>query len=583
MATMIAPNERIKNPVAPKQIWCGVYTRVSTDEQARGDFNSMDAQREYCQAFIKSREGEGWRLYPQAYDDPGWSGGTMDRPGVKRLLSDVVQGKVQVIVAYKFDRLSRDMKDFLDMLAVLERHGASFVSVTQHIDTSTPAGRVMRSILMTFSQFERETIAERTRDKMAAARRKGLWVGGHRLLGYEVDEKTKFLVPNPKEARQVKEMFEIYLHTKSLSKAARLINEQYRSKAYVTKAGKRRGGKPFTKTNLHYMLSNPVYIGKNWYRKRDELLDGQHPAIVDAGVFDRVRRILRHNGEKKKSVTQNRHNFLLKGLVKCAACGSMMTAYHAISRGKAYRYYRCTKVNNLDRSGCEVACVSAPELEALIVNRLKVLGENRELADRIVRRAQKEHEGKLPDLRAQVADKMGERRRIDEEADGLVQALAKLKGDVAKNPFIADRLEALAASRREVEDEVKRLNVEIERWQAQALDADQVRRAFARVTDAFGKLAPEEQQELMRLLVKEIVYDGRERTIRIAFRQIPDIASLLSGDGTGNLLRCYQSTDTLGRLDSNQGMRGSKPRALPLGYAPITISLSNSGKARALP
>lgn len=341
--------------------WCAVYTRQSVSERltfktgtngrataAPQTFSSVDAQREACEAFIKSRVGEGWKVYPERFDDEGFSGGNMDRPALQRLLALIRQGKIQVIVAYKYDRLSRSMRDFVKLLELLDRHGVAFVSITQQFDTSTSIGRMFQMMLMGFAQFEREMISERTRDKRAAMIHKGKWPGGMPVIGYDVDYTNKKLIVNRKEDKQAHDQFLLYLKEKSLSRAARQLNGLgYRLKVWTTKKGEQRGGRRYNKANLTELLKNPIYLGK--VRYKSELFDSEHPAIIEESLFQRVQKLLSKNGEHNKSANQDKHDFLLRGFVRCTACGSMMSPNFAYSRGRKYFYYKCVKVNKLDK------------------------------------------------------------------------------------------------------------------------------------------------------------------------------------------------------------------------------------------
>ncbi|MDE2312987.1 MAG: recombinase family protein, partial [Elusimicrobia bacterium] len=403
--------------------WCAIYTRKSTDENLRGDFTSLDAQREYCEAFIKSREGEGWRAFPVEYNDPGFTGGNMDRPGLKKLLIDARRGKFHAVVTYKYDRLSRNTRDFLHILDIFDKHGIAYVSVTQPIDTGSSVGRLMRSILMDFAQFERELISERTRDKRAAMAKKGKWPGGHPVLGYNVDKETKKLFINPLEAKQVRVLFETYLRIKSLSQTARELNKQgLRMKQWDTRVGNRRGGRRFNKANLDYVLRNPVYLGK--IRHKGEVNEGEHKPILDSDIFSRVQKQLSSNGEKNKSPNQNKHNFLLRGLVRCSACGYQMIPNFAHSKGHKYFYYKCLSVNKMDKTACPTKSVPARELEKIVLDRLAFLGRSRELVDRIVARAKEKSNSELPSKRQEKVQVIAQIGKIEADLRNVVDTIA---------------------------------------------------------------------------------------------------------------------------------------------------------------
>lgn len=244
-----------------------IYTRKSTEEGLEQEFNSLDAQRESGENYIKAQVNEGWECLPDRYDDGGFSGGNMDRPALKRLLADIEAGKVDSVVVYKVDRLSRSLLDFAKMVETFDRHQVSFVSVTQLINTSTSMGRLMLNVLLSFAQFEREIISERTRDKIAAARRRGKWSGGMPLLGYDVDPRGSKLIVNEDEAIRVRAIFELYLDRQSMiSTITELDRRGWVNKLWVTRKGHERGGRQFTKTSLYKLLTNVTYAGKIRYK-----------------------------------------------------------------------------------------------------------------------------------------------------------------------------------------------------------------------------------------------------------------------------------------------------------------------------
>src|SRR6516165_6376454 len=284
-----------KNSVAVR---CAIYTRKSTEVGLEQNFNSLDAQREACLAYIQSQRHEGWKCLPARYDDGGFTGGNMDRPALKRLLADVEAGKIDCLVTYKIDRLSRSLLDFARIIGIFEQHHVSFVSITQQFNSATSMGRLVLNVLLSFAQFEREIISERTRDKIAATRRKGKWSGGLPVLGYDVDPQFLRLVVNAKEAARVRAIFDLYLEHEGLLPVVRELERRgWRTKAWVTRKGHKMGGQPFVKTNLHKLLTNPTYAGKLRYKK--ELHKGEHPAIVDPVKWQKVQELLqrrRHKG-----------------------------------------------------------------------------------------------------------------------------------------------------------------------------------------------------------------------------------------------------------------------------------------------
>jgi DNA invertase Pin-like site-specific DNA recombinase len=273
---------------------CALYTRKSSDEGLDQAFNSLDAQREACQAYVKSQKGEGWRALATIYDDGGYSGGTMERPALQRLLADIEADRVDVVVVYKIDRLTRSLTDFARMVDLFDRHGATFVSVTQAFNTTTSMGRLTLNVLLSFAQFEREVTGERIRDKIAASKSKGMWMGGNVPLGYDLPtEGSRALVVNEAEAAAVRTIFSTYLELGSVHALQRWLDARgIRSKRRRTRAGRTIGGRAFSRGALFQLLRNRIYLGQIVHK--DKVHDGLHPAIVDVALFERRGR--RHVG-----------------------------------------------------------------------------------------------------------------------------------------------------------------------------------------------------------------------------------------------------------------------------------------------
>src|SRR6202161_1056990 len=275
---------------------CAVYTRKSSEEGLEQDFNSLHAQREASEAFIKSQQGEGWKLVNTAYDDGGLSGGNMERPALQRPLEDIRAGSIDVVVVYKVDRLTRSLADFARMVELFDAQGVSFVAVTQQFNTTTSMGRLTLNVLLSFAQFEREVIGERIRDKVAASKRKGIWMGGTLPIGYDVRERK--LVVNKHEAKTVQHIFERYLELGSV----RLLKRELDGRGVVsaTKASKKgntRGGKPFSRGALYNLLSNPIYVGG--IRPRDERHPGQHEPTVGRHLWEKVQEQLTSRAQRQ--------------------------------------------------------------------------------------------------------------------------------------------------------------------------------------------------------------------------------------------------------------------------------------------
>jgi len=314
---------------------CGIYTRKSSEEGLEQSFNSLDAQREACEAFIASQRHEGWRLLPARYDDGGYSGGTMERPALKRLLEDVEAKKVNVIVVYKVDRLTRSLADFAKIVEALDARGVSFVSVTQQFNTTTSMGRLTLNILLSFAQFEREVTGERIRDKIAASKKRGMWMGGPLPLGYDLEDHK--LIPHPAEAALVCNIFALYLKLGCVRKLAAHLNRgNVKTKTWVTKEGGRVGGVSFARGHLYFLLRNHLYIGE--IRHRDRWYPGEHPGIVPRELWDQVQAQLDSHLRAHRNGARDRSSSLLTGLIQDGE-GNRFTPSFTIRRGRRYRYY----------------------------------------------------------------------------------------------------------------------------------------------------------------------------------------------------------------------------------------------------
>ena len=279
---------------------CAIYTRKSTEEGLDQDFNSLDAQREAAEAYIRSQAHAGWTCLQERYDDGGYTGSNLDRPALQRLLADIRAGQIDCLLTHRVDRLSRSLLDFAKLMELFEQHQVAFVSVTQHFNSGTSMGRLVLNVLLSFAQFERELIAERTRDKVAAARRKGKWSGGLPILGYDVDARTKKLVINEEEAVRVRAIFVLYLeHRGLLPVVEEMARRGWCNKQSRTRQGRVRGGRPFTKGSLYQLLTNVTSRGQVRYHQ--EIHPGEQPAIVDPQVWQDVQALLAHHGHTRHS------------------------------------------------------------------------------------------------------------------------------------------------------------------------------------------------------------------------------------------------------------------------------------------
>jgi site-specific DNA recombinase len=352
---------------SPKPVRCAIYTRVSTDQGLEQDFNSLDAQYDASQAYIRSQAHAGWILLRGKYDDGGFSGGNTDRPALQRLLADVTAGKIDVIVVYKVDRLTRSLADFAKLVELFDTHDVSFVSVTQQFNTTTSMGRLTLNVLLSFAQFEREVTSERIRDKIAASKRKGLWVGGMAALGY--DTKDRKISINEIEADRVRTIFRSYLRLGSLNRLMTDLRDQgIVTKVRTLKTGKTVGGIPFTRGPLAHLLRNRFYIGEVAFK--GEVLPGEQPAIVDRQLFDAVQAKLTQQMNNHK-IARMRSEALLAGRIFDDR-GNRMTPTHVRKRGIKYRYYLSSTLlqGQAQRSG-SIRRVPATHIEALVTRSVR--------------------------------------------------------------------------------------------------------------------------------------------------------------------------------------------------------------------
>src|SRR5580704_11106244 len=341
---------------------CAVYTRVSTEHGLEQEFNSLDNQREASEAYVKSQAHEGWKLIRTRYDDGGYSGGSMERPALERLLDDVRAHRIDVIIVYKVDRLTRSLADFAKLVELFDAHQVSFVSVTQAFNTTTSMGRLTLNVLLSFAQFEREVTGERIRDKIAASKKKGMRMGGPVPIGYEARDKK--LVLNPQEAERVRIIFRRYLDLGSLTALA----QDLRGRRIVTKISRRadgsvRGGIPFTKGPLAYLLRNPVYIGEVVHTGKR--YPGEHGAILEVDLFGAVQKMLAAQ-KRARSYARANTGSLLTGRIFDDR-GNRMTPSTANARGVRYRYYvSCVLAQGRKNDAGSVPRIPAPEIEAAV-------------------------------------------------------------------------------------------------------------------------------------------------------------------------------------------------------------------------
>lgn len=352
-----------------KHIRCAIYTRKSSEEGLDQSFNSLEAQREACCSFVLSQKHEGWLVLSNRYDDGGFSGGTMERPGLQRLLGDIQSGKVDTVVVYKVDRLTRSLADFAKIIEVFDSHRVSFVSVTQHFNTTTSMGRLTLNVLLSFAQFEREITGERIRDKVAASKKKGIWMGGMVPLGYDCVDRR--LIVNQAEADTVRAIFRHYLRLGCVRKLKEFLeHKQIRSKVRRSIAGRTYGGAVYSRGALHHLLCNRIYLGEIVHRGQP--FPGQHQPIVPQKLWDQVAARLQTNNQAHRTRKSNSTPSLLCGRL-FDVNGVRFTPTHAVKKGKRYRYYTSQSVVRKTGSRPIVARFPAQELESFVSGQIGLL------------------------------------------------------------------------------------------------------------------------------------------------------------------------------------------------------------------
>lgn len=492
------------NNGTPKPVRCAIYTRKSTEEGLNQDFNSLDAQRDAAEAYIRSQAGEGWICAPTQYDDGGYTGANMERPAMRRLLADSQAGKIDCVVVYKVDRLSRSIRDFAKIMEIFEKHGTTFVSVTQQFNTTTSLGRLTLNILLSFAQFEREIISERTRDKQSAAKKRGKWTGGHLILGYDLDSRSSRLVINGEEAEQVRSMFQWYLAGESVfSITAKASQSGWRNKQWTTQDGKLYGGQPIRRAHVYNLLANTLYTGRMLVD--GEFYPGEHEAVIDQQTFDLVQARLKQNSTNGDHRHRTRMESLLRGLIYCAGCGSAMYQTYSSSKERRYRYYVCSRAQQQTENYCVTRSVSAPAVEDAVfesIRRVSVHPRVLEETARVIRHR----------LTEEIA-------RLREEMNGVHLRVKNLKSQVVRlRTPDASREAELKEQIGAGEARVTELKREILVRERGRVDGEELRKTMEPFEALWKTMNVQEQGLLLRQLVEKVGYDGRTGKVTVSFK-----------------------------------------------------------------
>jgi len=507
-ASRARPSRNGTSPPAPRRV--AIYTRQSVD---RGDqFGSTDAQREAIAAYVASQRGTGWEALVARYDDRGESGSTIERPAFQRLLADVDAGGVDIVAVYKTDRLSRSLLDFTQLMRRFEERGVEFVSVTQQFSTSTSVGRMTLNLLATFAQFERETISERTRDKIAATRRRGLWTGGRPVLGYDAVDGR--LVVNADEAERVRATFSLYLERGSLLRVAEALRARgWANKTWTNRAGALVPGLAFNKLGVGRLLTNVLYRGR--ITLGDEVFDGAHEAIVDQPTWDAVQSLLARHGLPDARGGRNRWGVLLRGLLRCAVCDSAMPHHFASRGGRKYSSYVCARYAKQGAAACPGSRVAVGEIEMFVVERVQAIGRDPTLLQATIDAAKARLVARAPDIDAEVARIQVDLDRATAERRNLVAAIGAGTGS---SPALAERLAqvddavaGLSARRDELQTERRALDGAV-------VDESDLRGELQAFAPLWAELTSRERARVLALLIERVTFDGRNDEISITFR-----------------------------------------------------------------
>lgn len=499
------------------RVRCAIYTRKSTEEGLEQEFNSLDAQREAGEAFVISQKHEGWTAMPQRYDDGGFSGGNLERPALERLLEDVENHRVDCVVVYKVDRLSRSLLDFARIMEAFDRNGVSFCSVTQQFNTSTSMGRLVLNILLSFAQFEREIIGERIRDKVAAAKRKGKFTGGTPPLGYDVDSERTALVVNPEEAKLVRHIFKRFAEIGSpLTVADELNKKGITTKAWLTKNGTFREGKPWNKMHIYRVLYNRTYLGEVIHK--DKTYPGEHEAIITKDLWTRAHVVIDDNRRHRSQHIRAKAPALLKGLIRCGACDKAMSPVSTGPAHKNYRYYTCGRASKSGYNNCPVRSVPAGDIEGAVIQQLRVIF-------------------KSPEMIAQTYQ--ATRELEAEELERLRSERTELESRLTELKQTASRLMDSGASDRETNDEIRRTNEEfvdtqhrfqdvddeIQGMQARLVSERDVAENLRRLDPVWDELFPLEQSRIVHLLIERVTVNTDGMNIRIRSNGLHSLVS----------------------------------------------------------
>ncbi len=529
---------------------CALYVRVSTSNQAE-EGESLDEQVQKLRGYCSYKT---WKD-TTVYREEGFSGKDLKRPAFQRMMTDIQKGKVNTVIVKKIDRLSRSIIDFENIYKHFDQKGVDLISIQENFDTSTAIGRSVIRVVLVFAQLEREQTSERTIDVMAYRAKQGLFNGGYPRLGYDIDYEKKCLIPSRPEIPVVKDIFETYLTTGSLTEtAARLNAKGHRMKSWTTRTGRKRGGEKFQKSNVSRILKDPAYIGKVKYKT--SVYNGQHGAIINEDLFSSVQAILEENNITKTGYRANNNMFYLKGLLFCGCCHSAMTPSFALSKGKKYFYYRCTADNDRSKPSCRIGSINAKYVESLVVDELKFLGKDPRIIEGVVESATKDQRAKAKDLNAKKKLLQDKLVLIDRKAKNLLGVLGEEGKQSKRAGYILKEIDDLDLQATQLRLEIEAVELEANDLENRIVSADVIRDNLKVFKNVYDNLTPDEKYDLLHLLVKRIVYfeeaasgkDGEKKgKIKMDLWELPPINPSKKDSASG----FAESTNWLPRQDSN--------------------------------
>ena len=496
-------------------IKCFIYARVSTDEQASGQYSSIDSQIDICKHYIEIQKEKDWK-FVSAYTDPGFSGKDLERPGMQNLISDIKAGRIDVIIVYKIERLVRSIKDFYSLWDLFEAYNVTFVSATQQFDTSNAMGKLMLNILLSFAQFERENTSEKTKDKMKQRARLGKWHGGWFPFGYDYNKETKKLIINKNESLAVKNIFKLFMDGKKPTEIANMLNTagiRTKTRRITTKAGnvKNIGGIRFNDDFIKKIISNPLY--KGFVKFDNEEFKGEQQAIIPLNLWENANKLLKPVEPRKIEYAKDSHIHLLKGLVKCGECDALLTPYPAGKKdrnGIPYLYYACGKVvDNGKLSACRVRMIPARNFEDIIKKCLIDLGQNKALIESSITNATQFNKKRLKPLQEELSKIDTLLAKTSAEVNRLIKIM-KSSDMVGKE--ITEEYRTLLKEKGLIEDQKEKLLLDVERCKQNMLDAEMIKKTLLSFDKIINSLPMEDQKELFQLLIKEITVWGFDPT-----------------------------------------------------------------------